>query len=154
MANGLTAIRSIGRATLPRIAHAGGRRRDRNPRRGRQQRFQQSGPEVREAQICLCARTDSHDRGLGAETSARVPGLVGHHAAPQLATYDIMENLWPIVHEKFSPEEIWGWCRDALIECARYAEIGRYARVAKSPAGHQRLPRRPAHGRRGELARI
>src|SRR5262249_5339908 len=40
---------------------------------------------------------------------------------PQLATYDIMENLWPVVHAKFSPEEIWGWCREALIECARYA---------------------------------
>jgi sugar phosphate isomerase/epimerase len=25
------------------------------------------------------------------------------------------------VHEKFSTEEIWGWCRDALVECARYA---------------------------------
>jgi len=45
-------------------------------------------------------------------------GITRH---PQLATYDIMENLWPIVHEKFSAEEIWGWCRDALIECARYA---------------------------------
>jgi sugar phosphate isomerase/epimerase len=32
-----------------------------------------------------------------------------------------MENLWPIVHQKFSTEEIWGWCRDALAECARYA---------------------------------
>jgi sugar phosphate isomerase/epimerase len=41
---------------------------------------------------------------------------------PQLATYDIMENLWPVVHEKFSTQEIWSWCRDALIECARYAE--------------------------------
>ena len=25
------------------------------------------------------------------------------------------------MHEKFSTEEIWGWCRDALIECTRYA---------------------------------
>jgi sugar phosphate isomerase/epimerase len=25
------------------------------------------------------------------------------------------------VHEKFSAEEIWGWCREALCECARYA---------------------------------
>ncbi len=31
------------------------------------------------------------------------------------------KGLWPIVHEKFSTEEIWGWCRDALVECARYA---------------------------------
>jgi sugar phosphate isomerase/epimerase len=40
---------------------------------------------------------------------------------PQLATYDIAEGYWPIVHEKFSHEEIWGWCREALVECARYA---------------------------------
>ena len=40
---------------------------------------------------------------------------------PQLATYDIAEGYWPIVHEKFSTEEIWGWCREALVECARYA---------------------------------
>jgi sugar phosphate isomerase/epimerase len=49
-------------------------------------------------------------------------GITRH---PQLATYDIMENLWPVVHEKFSAEEIWNWCRDALSECARYAgELG------------------------------
>jgi sugar phosphate isomerase/epimerase len=40
---------------------------------------------------------------------------------PQLATYDIAEGYWPIVHEKFPAEEIWGWCREALVECARYA---------------------------------
>ncbi|HEX4588653.1 MAG TPA: TIM barrel protein, partial [Gemmataceae bacterium] len=31
------------------------------------------------------------------------------------------EGYWPIVHAKFSTDEIWGWCRAALIECARYA---------------------------------
>jgi sugar phosphate isomerase/epimerase len=40
---------------------------------------------------------------------------------PKLASYDIAEGLWPIVHEKFASEEIWGWCREALTECARYA---------------------------------
>ena len=33
--------------------------------------------------------------------------------------YEIMEKLWPAIHEKFSVEEIWGWCREALLECAR-----------------------------------
>ena len=37
---------------------------------------------------------------------------------PQIASYNITKGLWPIVHEKFSEEEIWGWCRDALVECA------------------------------------
>ena len=40
---------------------------------------------------------------------------------PQLATYDIAEGYWPIVHAQFTAEETWGWCREALVECARYA---------------------------------
>ena len=46
-------------------------------------------------------------------------GITRH---PKLASYDIPENYWPIVHEKFSHEEIWGWCREALVECAGYAQ--------------------------------
>jgi sugar phosphate isomerase/epimerase len=38
-----------------------------------------------------------------------------------LASYEIVKGLWPVIHEKFSTEEIWGWCREALVECARYA---------------------------------
>jgi sugar phosphate isomerase/epimerase len=78
--------------------------------------------EVREAQICYVRELIRMTAELGA-THLRVFlawwGVTRH---PHLASYDIMENLWPIVHEKFSPEEIWSWCRDALIECARYAE--------------------------------
>src|SRR5207253_7344768 len=49
-------------------------------------------------------------------------GITRH---PKLATYDIAEGYWPIVHEKFSAEEIWAWCRESLVECARYAgELG------------------------------
>jgi sugar phosphate isomerase/epimerase len=40
---------------------------------------------------------------------------------PQLATYAIAEGFWPIVHKEFSDTEMWGWCREALVECARYA---------------------------------
>jgi sugar phosphate isomerase/epimerase len=45
-------------------------------------------------------------------------GITRH---PLLASYDIAKRLWPVVHERFSHEEIWGWCREALVECARYA---------------------------------
>ena len=49
-------------------------------------------------------------------------GITRH---PKLATYDIAEGYWPIVHERFAEDEIWGWCRESLIECARYAgEMG------------------------------
>ena len=58
---------------------------------------------------------------LGVATMGSALAWWGVTRHPQLATYDVAEGLWPIVHEKFSSEEIWGWCRDALTECARYA---------------------------------
>ena len=76
---------------------------------------------MREAQIAYLRDLIRMTADLGA-TNLRVFlawwGITRH---PELATYDIMENLWPVVHEKFSIEEIWVWCREALIECARYA---------------------------------
>ncbi len=72
---------------------------------------------------------------------------------PQLATYDIAEGLWPIVHEKFTTEEIWGWCREALIECARYAgDAGVTLALAESSTLHQRPSRRAADGQGGGLS--
>ena len=78
-------------------------------------------PEVREAQICFVHDLIRMTADLGAPTLRVFLGWWGVTRHPKLATYDIAEGLWPIVHEKFSTEEIWGWCREALIECARYA---------------------------------
>ena len=76
--------------------------------------------EVREAQIAYVRELIRMTADMGANLRVFLAwwGVTRH---PQLATYDIMENLWPVVHEKFSAEEIWNWCRDALSECARYA---------------------------------
>jgi sugar phosphate isomerase/epimerase len=35
--------------------------------------------------------------------------------------YDIAKSLWQRAHEEFSPEETWAWCREGLVESARYA---------------------------------
>ena len=78
-------------------------------------------PEVREAQICYLRELIRMTADLGAPTLRVFLAWWGVTRHPQLATYDIAEGLWPIVHEKFSAEEIWGWCREALVECARYA---------------------------------
>jgi sugar phosphate isomerase/epimerase len=78
-------------------------------------------PEVREAQICYLRELIRMTADLGAPTLRVFLAWWGVTRHPQLASYDIAENLWPIVHEKFSSEEIWGWCREALIECSRYA---------------------------------
>ncbi|MGP0062618.1 MAG: sugar phosphate isomerase/epimerase family protein [Isosphaeraceae bacterium] len=83
--------------------------------------FSNPVPEVREAQICFVRDLIRMTADLDAPTLRVFLAWWGVTRHPQLATYDIAEGYWPIVHEKFSNEEIWGWCRDALIECARYA---------------------------------
>ena len=83
--------------------------------------FSSPAPEVREAQICYLRELIRMTADFGAKHLRVFLAWWGITKHPQLATYDIMEGLWPIVHQKFSAEEIWGWCRDSLIECARYA---------------------------------
>ena len=77
--------------------------------------------EVREAQIAYVHELIRMTADLGAKHLRLFLAWWGVTLHPKLASYDIMENLWPVVHQKFSAEEIWGWCREALTECARYA---------------------------------
>jgi sugar phosphate isomerase/epimerase len=87
--------------------------------------FSNPVPEVREAQICFMRELIRMTADLGAKDLRVFLAWWGITRHPQLATYDIAEGYWPIVHEKFAEEEIWGWCREGLIECARYAgEMG------------------------------
>jgi sugar phosphate isomerase/epimerase len=83
--------------------------------------FSNPVPEVREAQICYMRELIRMTADMGAKNLRVFLAWWGVTRHPKLASYDIPENYWPIVHEKFSEEEIWGWCREALIECARYA---------------------------------
>jgi sugar phosphate isomerase/epimerase len=83
--------------------------------------FSNPVPEVREAQICMVRDLIRMTADLGAPTLRVFLAWWGVTRHPRLATYDIAEGYWPIVHEKFTTEEIWGWCREALVECARYA---------------------------------
>ena len=83
--------------------------------------FSNPVPEVREAQICFVRELIRMAADLRAPTLRVFLAWWGVTRHPQLATYDIAEGYWPIVHEKFPTEEIWGWCCEALVECARYA---------------------------------
>jgi sugar phosphate isomerase/epimerase len=83
--------------------------------------FSNPVPEVREAQICYLRELIRMTADLGAPVLRVFLAWWGITRHPQLATYDIAEGLWPIIHEKFSTDEIWGWCREALVECSRYA---------------------------------
>jgi sugar phosphate isomerase/epimerase len=83
--------------------------------------FSSPFPETREAHVCYVRDLVRMTADLGART-LRVflawPGVTKH---PQLAQYRISRDLWPVIHQEFSPEEIWEWCREGLVECARYA---------------------------------
>jgi sugar phosphate isomerase/epimerase len=83
--------------------------------------FSDPVPEVREAQICYLRELIRMMADFGAPALRVFLAWRGVTRHPQLASYDIVKGYWPIVHEKFSAEEIWVWCREALIECARYA---------------------------------
>jgi sugar phosphate isomerase/epimerase len=78
-------------------------------------------PEVREAQICFTRELIRMSADLGANNLRVFLSWWGVTRHPQLATYAIAEGFWPIVHKEFSEAEMWGWCREALVECARYA---------------------------------
>jgi sugar phosphate isomerase/epimerase len=83
--------------------------------------FSSPVPEVRETQICFLRDLIRMTADLGAGSLRVFLAWWGVTRHPELANYDIVKALWPVVHEKFTSEEIWGWCRDALVECARYA---------------------------------
>ena len=83
--------------------------------------FSCPAPEVREAQIAYVRELIRMTADLGSKHLRVFLAWWGVTLHPRLATYDTMENLWPVVHQKFSAEEIWSWCREALSECARYA---------------------------------
>ena len=87
--------------------------------------FSNPVPEVREAQIYFVHELIRMTADMGAKHLRVFLAWWSITRHPKLATYDIAESYWPIVHAKFSEEEIWNWCRESLIECARYAgEMG------------------------------
>src|SRR4029079_6542001 len=75
--------------------------------------FSNPVPEVREAQICYMRELIRMAADFGAPVLRVFLAWRGVTRHPQLATYNVVKGYWPIVHEKFSNEEMWGWCRDA-----------------------------------------
>jgi sugar phosphate isomerase/epimerase len=46
------------------------------------------------------------------------PGVTKH---PQVGRYDIARRIWQETHKDFTEDETWAWCRQGLVESARYA---------------------------------
>jgi sugar phosphate isomerase/epimerase len=84
--------------------------------------FSSPMPEFRESQIAYVKELIRMTSDMGAGTLRLFlawPGVTKH---PQLAQYEIAKDIWAYTHQKFTEEEIWGWCRDGMAEVTKYAE--------------------------------
>jgi len=78
-------------------------------------------PEHRECQVAYVHELIRLTSDLGAKTLRVFLGWTGVTKHPQVAKYTMAERIWNTTHQPFSAAEIWGWCREGLVECARYA---------------------------------
>jgi sugar phosphate isomerase/epimerase len=77
--------------------------------------------EHREAQIAYVRELIRMTADLGAKTLRLFLGWSGVTRHPQLGRYDVARGLWTATHKPFSEEETWAWCREGMIEAAKYA---------------------------------
>jgi len=78
-------------------------------------------PEHRECQTAYVHELIRLTSDLGAKTLRVFLGWTGVTKHPQVAKYTIADRIWKTTHQPFSAAEIWGWCREGMVECARYA---------------------------------
>lgn len=78
-------------------------------------------PDRRESQLVYMRELIRMASNFGVKTVRVFLGWPGVTKHPQIAKYSIARAIWETTHEQFSEEQTWAWCRDGLIECARYA---------------------------------
>ena len=79
-------------------------------------------PEHRESQLVYLRELIRMTADLGAKALRVFLGWPGVTKVPQGGgRYDIAQKVWKAEHEDFSEAQIWEWCRQCLIESARYA---------------------------------
>jgi sugar phosphate isomerase/epimerase len=78
-------------------------------------------PEYRECQIVYLRELMRMTSDLGAVPLRVFLGWPGVTLHPEGGRYDIAKDIWQHTHYQFEPEQIWDWCREGLIESARYA---------------------------------
>ncbi len=84
--------------------------------------FSSPVPEYRECQIVYMRDLIRMTSDLGVKPLRVFLGWPGITKHPQLARYDIAKENWQHAHYQFEPEQIWEWCREGMIECAKFAE--------------------------------
>jgi sugar phosphate isomerase/epimerase len=77
--------------------------------------------EHRDAQLVYMRDLIQLAPELGAKTVRVFAAWRGVTQKQGLASYSFSEPLWETIHKGVPPEEIWDWCRDGMIQCAKYA---------------------------------
>ncbi len=77
--------------------------------------------EYRDAQLVYMRDLIQLAPELGAKTVRVFLAWRGVTQKQGLASYSLSEPLWETIHQGYSPEEIWDWCRDGMVQCAKYA---------------------------------
>ena len=78
--------------------------------------------EYREAQLANVRDAIRMTADLGAKILRVFLAWPGAHRTPEgTGRYDLAHHIWDATHQGIPAEDIWGWCRDCLVESARIA---------------------------------
>jgi sugar phosphate isomerase/epimerase len=78
--------------------------------------------EHREAQVANVRDAIRMTSELDARVLRVFLAWAGAHRTPEgSGRYDIAHRIWDAMHQGFTEEQIWDWCRECLAECARVA---------------------------------
>ncbi len=83
--------------------------------------FSSPVPEHRECQILYLRELIRMTSDLGVKPLRVFLGWPGVTLHPEGGSYDIARGIWKNAHLMFDPEQIWDWCREGIIESAKYA---------------------------------
>lgn len=79
-------------------------------------------PEHRESQLVYARELIRVTAGLGAKLMRVFLAWPGVTLLPEGGgRYDIAKSAWQQVHQPFTEEQTWAWCRESLAEATRYA---------------------------------
>jgi sugar phosphate isomerase/epimerase len=84
--------------------------------------FSSPVPEVRESQLANIRDLVRMTSDLGAKVLRVFLAWYGSTKLPEGGgRYDLSQKVWQYTHDMFIEEETWAWCRECLIEAAKFA---------------------------------
>lgn len=105
-------------------------------------------PEYRESQLLYVRELIRATADLGVKTLRVFAAWPGLTITPEGARYTKARQIWREAHSDSSAEQIWGLCRDGLVEASRWAgdagvtlALQNHAPVTNSPADMLRMIR-------------